>query len=62
MPIVRISMWAGRTREQKADLAKAITDTMVEIGKTTPEATIVVFEDVPKENWAQSGRLADEPS
>ena len=60
MPIVRISMWAGRTREQKAHLAKAITDTMVEIGKTTPEATIVVFEDVPKENWAQSGTLADE--
>ena len=60
MPIVRISMWTGRTREQKADLAKAITDAMVDVGKTTPEATIVVFEDVPKQNWAQSGVLADE--
>ena len=62
MPIVRISMWAGRTREQKSDLAKAITDVMVDVGKTTPEATIVVFEDVPKQNWAQSCVLADEPS
>lgn len=60
MPIVRVEMWTGRTKEQKAALAKAITDAMVDIGKTTPEATIIVFEDIPKENWAQSGILASE--
>ena len=60
MPIVRVEMWPGRTHEQKQKLARAITDAMVEIGKTTPEATIVVFEDVPKENWAQSGVLASD--
>ena len=48
--------------EQKAALAKAITDAMVDIGKTTPEATIIVFEDVSKDNWAQSGILASEQS
>jgi 4-oxalocrotonate tautomerase len=53
-------MWTGRTKEQKAELAQAITDAMVKIGKTTPEATIIVFEDIPKENWAQSGKLASE--
>jgi 4-oxalocrotonate tautomerase len=60
MPIVRVEMWPGRTHEQKQKLAKAITDAMVEIGKTTPEATTIVFEDVPKENWAQSGVLASD--
>ena len=60
MPIVRVEMWPGRTHEQKQKLARAITDAMVEIGKTTPEATIIVFEDVPKENWAQSGVLASD--
>ena len=60
MPIVRVEMWPGRTHEQKQKLAKAITDSMVEIAKTTPEATIIVFEDVPKENWAQSGVLASD--
>ena len=60
MPIVRVEMWPGRTHEQKQKLAKAITDAMVEIGKTTPEATIIVFEDVEKSNWAQSGILASD--
>lgn len=60
MPIVRVEMWPGRTHEQKQKLAKAITDAMVEIGKTTPEATIIVFEDVEKSNWAQSGKLASD--
>ncbi len=60
MPIVRVEMWTGRTKEQKADLAKAITDAMVDIGKTTPEATIIVFEDIPKENWAEAGVLASD--
>jgi len=60
MPIVRVEMWPGRTDEQKRQLAGAITDAMVEIGKTTPEATIIVFEDVEKSNWAQSGQLASD--
>ena len=60
MPIVRVEMWPGRTQAQKAELAQAITDAVVTIAHTTPEATIVVFEDVPKENWAQGGVLASE--
>ncbi len=58
MPFVKVMMWEGRTKEQKAELAKAITDAVVKIGKTTPEHTTVVFEDVPKENWAIAGVLS----
>jgi len=25
MPILRVSLWSGRTKEEKADLAKALT-------------------------------------
>ncbi len=60
MPIVRVEMWPGRTKEQKAELARAITNAVVRIAGTTPEATIVVFEDIAKENWAQGGVLATE--
>ena len=60
MPIVKIEMWSGRTHAQKAELAKAITDAMVSITNTTPEATIIVFEDIAKDNWAQSGTLASD--
>jgi 4-oxalocrotonate tautomerase len=61
MPIVRVEMWPGRTQAQKAELAKAITDAVVKIAKTTPEATIVIFEDVARESWAVAGKLASEP-
>jgi 4-oxalocrotonate tautomerase len=60
MPVIHVEMWSGRTHAQKKELAKAITDAMVNITKTTPEATIVIFDDVPKENWAQGGVLSSE--
>jgi 4-oxalocrotonate tautomerase len=53
-------MWPGRTHAQKQELARVITQAMVDIAKTTPEATIVIFDDVAKENWAQAGVLATE--
>ena len=57
MPLVRVSLWSGRTKEQKAELAKALTDTMVEVAKVPPEAVTVLFEELSKENWATKGRL-----
>ena len=60
MPIVRVEMWAGRTQSQKAELARVITDAIVAIAHTTPEATTVIFEDIAKENWAVGGVLASQ--
>jgi 4-oxalocrotonate tautomerase len=60
MPVIHIEMWPGRTYAQKQELAKVITEAMVNIAKTTPEATIIIFGDVPKENWAQAGVLSSE--
>jgi len=60
MPVIRVSMWDGRTREQKEELAKAITKSMVEIAKTEEEHVWIVYEDVKKSNWAIGGKLCDE--
>ena len=60
MPIVRVEMWPGRTQAQKRELARQITEVVCNVAQTTPEATIVVFQDVAKEDWAQAGRLASE--
>lgn len=60
MPIIRVEMWTGRTHAQKAELARVITEAMVTIAHTTPEATIVVFDDIAKENWSQGGVLASD--
>jgi 4-oxalocrotonate tautomerase len=53
-------MWPGRTQRQKSELARVITEAMVDIADTTAEATTVIFEDVARENWAIGGVLASE--
>jgi 4-oxalocrotonate tautomerase len=60
MPVIHVEMWAGRSYAQKQELARAITDAVVKVTNTTPEATIIIFSDVPKESWAQAGTLASE--
>jgi len=60
MPIVRVEMWPGRTQAQKRELARQITEVVCNVAHTTPEATIVVFQDIEKENWSQGGHLASE--
>ncbi len=60
MPVVRVEMWSGRTQAQKRELARVITEAMVNIAHTTPEATIIIFEDILRENWAQGGVLASD--
>jgi 4-oxalocrotonate tautomerase len=60
MPIIRVEMWPGRTHAQKAELARLITEAVVKVAGTSPEATMIIFEDVPKENWAVGGVLASD--
>lgn len=55
MPLITVSMYPGRTQQQKEEFAKAITQSAVEILKTKENHVIVVFEDNPKENWYQAG-------
>jgi 4-oxalocrotonate tautomerase len=60
MPILRVSLWSGRTKEQKAALAKALTDVMVAVANVPPESVTIQFEELPKENWATGGQLHTE--
>ena len=60
MPVVTIQMYEGRTIEQKRALAEAITNAMVEIAKTSPDAVNVIIQDVPRSNWALAGKLASD--
>lgn len=60
MPIVRVEMFAGRTHAQKQELARAITEAVVNIAHATAEQTIVVFTDVQREDWAVAGKLASD--
>jgi 4-oxalocrotonate tautomerase len=56
MPIVRVQMWSGRSEECKVNLAKAITDVVVEQLGCPLQAVTVVVEESPKENWVIGGQ------
>jgi 4-oxalocrotonate tautomerase len=57
MPMVQITMLAGRTAEQKRKLAQRITDVLVEEGGARREAIIVAFHEVSQESYASGGVL-----
>jgi len=59
MPIVEIKLWKGRSYEQKAEMARKITDVISIVGKTAPENVKIIFNDVEKSNWAEGGELAE---
>jgi 4-oxalocrotonate tautomerase len=46
MPMVQITMLAGRTVEQKRKLAKRITDVLVEEAAAPREGVIIAFHEV----------------
>jgi len=60
MPYVRVELLEGRSEEKKAELARRITQAMVECAGTSPESVFVVFEDVKAQNWAIGGELISE--
>jgi len=55
MPLIIVSMYPGRTKEQKEEFAKAVTKSAVEILETKENHVIVVFDENPKENWYMAG-------
>ncbi len=57
MPIVKIDWIEGRTREQKAQVAKEITETIARVAETVPEKVTIIINDHPRDNLAVSGKL-----
>lgn len=57
MPIIRVEMFKGRSREQKRAMVKALTDAMVESTGAKREAVWIVVSDVEKEDWGFGGEL-----
>lgn len=60
MPYVNIQITTGATREQKAQLVKDVTESLVRVLGKKPEHTHVVIQEINEENWGFSGLLTDE--
>ncbi len=60
MPYVNVRITKGVTREQKAQLVREITDTLVRVLAKKPEHTHIVIDEVDEDNWGFSGMLTTE--
>lgn len=57
MPTIEIKMLEGRTPEQKRNIARRVTDAIVEEAGAPREAVVVIFYDLPKGNVSNGGIL-----
>lgn len=57
MPMIQITMLAGRTAEQKRKIAQRITDVMVEEAGAPRDGVDVAFYEVSRESYARGGVL-----
>jgi len=56
MPTINIQMFDGRTREQRHELARAITEATCRVLDLPPAAVDIVITEVPRENWITAGK------
>ncbi|CAB1063542.1 hypothetical protein D1BOALGB6SA_8325 [Olavius sp. associated proteobacterium Delta 1] len=54
MPHVIIKLYPGRSDEQKAQLADEIVKDVVAIAKCDEKSVSVAFEEIEKEDWAET--------
>lgn len=55
MPLINVKMTPGATAEQKAELIKRMTATMVELLGKNPDTTHVIIEEVSADDWGVAG-------
>ena len=57
MPIIRVEMFKGRSREEKRSLVRELTETFVRVAGGKPGSVTIILQDVDKEDWAAAGAL-----
>jgi 4-oxalocrotonate tautomerase len=60
VPYVNVQITTGATRQQKAEIVKDITDSLVRVLGKKPEHTHSVIQEVADEDWGYSGMLTDD--
>ena len=56
MPTIQIQMFDGRSKEQRQELARAITEATCRVMDLPPEAVDIVITEVKRENWITAGK------
>lgn len=61
MPLIRVSMYPGRTDEQKKALVEELTDAFLRTAGGNRDGVWVMLEEVPREHWGVGGRVSSTP-
>jgi len=59
LPYIKLEITTGATREQKEEIVRDFTATLVRVLGKKPEHTHIVIQDVADENWGFAGMLTD---
>ena len=60
MPFIRVSLFAGKTLEQKKQITKGFTEVIAKALNISKDHVWVVFDEIPKENWTIGGTPCSE--
>jgi 4-oxalocrotonate tautomerase len=61
MPLVDITLFDGRSDEQKTEIARLISRALIDVGDAHPDSVHIIFRDVDRSNWKKSAELKGTP-
>lgn len=60
MPYINVQITQGASRDQKAQIVKDMTDSLVKVLGKKPEHIHIVIQEIKEENWGFEGMLTDD--
>lgn len=60
VPYINVQITKGATRQQKSQIVKRMTETLVEVLGKKPEHIHIVIQEIEESDWGYAGSLTDE--
>lgn len=60
MPVVTVDWWSGFGTEERRELSRRLTASVVAVTGCRPDSVTVIIRDVERDHWARGGVLASE--
>ena len=60
MPYVNIQITKGATRDQRSQLVREVTDSLVRILNKRPDQTHIVIQEIEEDHWGFGGMLTED--
>jgi len=60
MPYVNIQIIKGATRDQKSNIVRDVTDSLVRELAKKPEHIHIVIQEIEEDSWGFAGKLTDD--